>query len=80
MASKNLRSDPASVSNALDATQVTDLITCPLVEFYRAEGYKPDDSIGYLMRRIIALISQGEERELEPQGLTNAQWVPQLKR
>ena len=54
-------------------------LSCPLVEFYRAEGYTPDDSIGYLMRRIIALIAQGVERELEPTGLTNAQWVPLLK-
>ncbi|MGH8805316.1 MAG: MarR family winged helix-turn-helix transcriptional regulator, partial [Polaromonas sp.] len=37
------------------------------------------DSIGYLMRRIIAMLAQGVERELEPTGLTNAQWVPLLK-
>ena len=54
-------------------------MTCPLTEFYRAEGYNPNESIGYLMRRIIALIAQGVERELEPKGLTNAQWVPLLK-
>ena len=57
-----------------------DTLSCPLVtEFYRAEGYKPDESVGYLMRRIISLIAQGVERELEPTGLTNAQWVPLLK-
>lgn len=54
-------------------------LSCPLVEFYRAENYKPDDSIGYLMRRILSLIAHGVERELEPTGLTNAQWVPLLK-
>ncbi|MEO8023123.1 MarR family transcriptional regulator [Polaromonas sp.] len=54
-------------------------MSCPLVEFYRAEGYKPDESIGYLMRRILSLIAQGVERELESSGLTNAQWVPLLK-
>ena len=54
-------------------------MACPLVEFYRAESYKPDDSVGYLMRRILSLIAQGVERELEPKGLTNAQWVPLLK-
>jgi hypothetical protein len=26
------------------------------------------------MQRIISLVSQGIERELEPAGLTNAQW------
>ena len=48
-------------------------------DFYQAKGYTPDDSVGYLMRRIIALMAQGVERELEPSGLTNAQWVPLLK-
>ena len=51
----------------------------PVAAFYQAKGYTPDDSVGYLMRRIIALMSQGVERELEPAGLTNAQWVPLLK-
>ncbi|MGC1175406.1 MarR family winged helix-turn-helix transcriptional regulator [Polaromonas sp.] len=58
---------------------IADALSCPLVEFYRAEGYKPDESVGYLMRRILSLIAQGVERELEPKGLTNAQWVPLLK-
>ena len=48
-------------------------------DFYHADGYKPDDSVGYLMRRIISLVGQGIEREMEPGGLTNAQWVPLLK-
>ena len=50
-----------------------------IVEFYRAEGYKPDDSVGYMMRRIVSAATQGIERELEPTGLTNAQWVPLFK-
>jgi DNA-binding MarR family transcriptional regulator len=56
-----------------------DALTRPLMDFYRAEDYKPDDSVAYLMRRIIAVIGQGIERELEPAGLTNAQWIPLLK-
>ncbi|MBC7608818.1 MAG: winged helix-turn-helix transcriptional regulator [Polaromonas sp.] len=48
-------------------------------DFYHADGYKPDDSVGYLMRRIISLVGQGIEREMEPSGLTNAQWMPLLK-
>ena len=54
-------------------------LTCPMVEFYRAEGYKPDESVAYMMRRIISVGTQGIERELEPTGLTNAQWVPLFK-
>ena len=56
-----------------------DALSSPLVDFYQAEGYIPDDSVGYMMRRIISLLAQGVERELEPTGLTNAQWVPMLK-
>ena len=66
--------DPQSGPNPL-----IDGLTCPMVEFYRAKGYKPDDSVAYLMRRIISVASQQIERELEPTGLTNAQWVPLLK-
>ena len=67
---------------AATAPQVDDLaraISCPAVGFYCPDDYKPNDSVGYLMRRIISLVSQGVERELEPSGLTNAQWVPLLK-
>jgi len=48
----------------------------PVVAFYNAQAYDPNDSIGYLMRRILNLVGQGVERELEPTGLTNAQWIP----
>lgn len=51
----------------------------PPLEFYAADGYRPEDSVGYLMRRIISLVGQGIEREMEPTGLTNAQWMPLLK-
>ena len=57
----------------------TDAVCSSAVEFYRAEDYKPEESVGYLMRRILSLVAQGVERELEPKGLTNAQWVPLFK-
>ena len=47
--------------------------------FYCPDNYVPNDSVGYLMRRIISMVGQGVERELESTGLTNAQWVPVLK-
>ncbi len=52
---------------------------CTLMTFYRAEGYTPDDSMGYLMRRTMSLMAQEIERQMEPSGLTNAQWVPLFK-
>jgi DNA-binding MarR family transcriptional regulator len=61
------------------STPATEVGASPRIEFYKAEGYNPGESVGYMMRRIITLISQGVERELEPKGLTNAQWMPLLK-
>jgi DNA-binding MarR family transcriptional regulator len=61
------------------STPETDAPSSPAGEFYRAESYKSDESVGYLMRRIMSFMAQGVEREMEPSGLTNAQWVPLLK-
>lgn len=48
----------------------------PSLEFYRAGDYLPEDSVGYLMRRVLVLITQAVEQELGPSDLTNAQWLP----
>jgi len=45
-------------------------------EFYRAEGYRSEESIGYLMRRILSGISQGVELQMGDPGPTFPQWVP----
>jgi DNA-binding MarR family transcriptional regulator len=47
--------------------------------FYRPDNYRPEESVGYLMRQILNFVSLEVERELEPSGLTNAQWVPLFK-
>ena len=62
-----------------DPTACSDVASKPPADFYRPESYTSDDSVGYMMRRIISLVAQGVERELEPSGLTNAQWVPMFK-
>ena len=49
------------------------------IEFYCAADYVPEESIGYLIRRVLAMVSLEVERELEACDLTNAQWVPLLK-
>lgn len=51
----------------------------PDVAFYKEETYQPDDSIGSMMRHILMLFRQSADRELEPSGLTNAQWIPLFK-
>ena len=47
--------------------------------FYRAEGYDPEESIGYLMRQILNTVAQEVERQLAHTELTNAQWIPLFK-
>ncbi|MEO8081644.1 MAG: MarR family transcriptional regulator [Caldimonas sp.] len=44
--------------------------------FYRASGYCADDSVGYLMRRVLMAITQAADKRLEPDGLTHIQWGP----
>jgi len=46
--------------------------------FYDAKTYDPEESVGYLMRRILSAVAQEIEAELGPSGLTNAQWLPLL--
>ena len=47
--------------------------------FYVPENYQPDESVGYLMRRILATVATEIEHEMAPNGLTNAQWIPLFK-
>lgn len=47
--------------------------------FYCAEGYRPEDSVGYMMRRLLHGLAQQIEQQLEASDLTNAQWLPLLK-
>ncbi len=51
----------------------------PPADFYSAGDYNPTDSVGYLMRRILSAVAAAVERELEPTGLTHAQWIPLFK-
>lgn len=51
----------------------------PVTEFYRAENYFAENSIGYLMRKAVTRVTQAVDREMVPNGLTNAQWVPLIK-
>ncbi|RYY91480.1 MAG: MarR family transcriptional regulator [Comamonadaceae bacterium] len=48
-------------------------------DFYDPRQYRPDDSVAYLMRRLITSFASEVEHELDPRGLTNAQWVPLYK-
>ena len=48
--------------------------------FYKAETYDADESIGYLMRRILAAVGQAIEAQIcEPGSPTFPQWAPLYK-
>lgn len=50
------------------------------VDFYRPDTYKAEDSVGYLMRRIVSAVAQSVETRLcEPGGPTYPQWLPLYK-
>ncbi len=47
--------------------------------FYSADGYKQEESCGYLMKSVMASISHQVDRRLVGHDLTHAQWVPLFK-
>lgn len=47
--------------------------------FYRPAAYRPQESVGFLMRRIVHELSGEIERQFDSCGLTNAQWLPLYK-
>jgi len=48
----------------------------PPADFYRAEGYLADESVGYMMKHVMASFVQSIDKELCPHGLTHVQWGP----
>lgn len=44
--------------------------------FYASERYCSDDSMGYLMRRVILSLINEVDRRLEVHDLTHVQWTP----
>jgi DNA-binding MarR family transcriptional regulator len=61
------------------APSLSTTATGQAASFYRAEDYKPEDSVGYLMRQILSTVGQEVERQLAHTELTNAQWIPLFK-
>ena len=47
--------------------------------FYSAGNYRPEESVGYLMRQIMSNVGQEVDRQLAHTELTQAQWMPLYK-
>lgn len=48
----------------------------PPADFYQADGYCPEESVGYLMKRIMMSVVSQVDKRLDVHGLTSAQWGP----
>ena len=53
--------------------------TAPPADFYRAAGYCAEESVGYLMKRIMMSIVSQADKRLDLHGLTSAQWGPLVR-
>jgi DNA-binding MarR family transcriptional regulator len=51
----------------------------PPVDFYRPAAYCAEESVGYLMKRIMLSIVHQADKRLDAHGLTSAQWGPLLR-
>lgn len=51
----------------------------PPADFYVPDGYRPEESVGYLMKRIMMSVIQQVDKRLERHDLTSAQWGPLLQ-
>lgn len=69
--------------NPSQTSEITDRAcpdpACSAIEFYSAENYLPEASVGYLMHQVLGAVGHEISRQLEPSGLTNAQWKPLFK-
>ena len=48
-------------------------------DFYQAGAYQPQESVGFLMRRVLSSILQQADAELAAHDLTYVQWLPLYK-
>ena len=53
--------------------------TAPPADFYRPASYCAEESVGYLMKRIMMSIVYQADKRLDLHGLTSAQWGPLLR-
>ena len=51
----------------------------PPADFYRPAGYCAEESVGYLMKRIMMSIVYQADKRLDEHGLTSAQWGPLMR-
>ena len=69
-----------STSTVISATQMLSKPTPPSpAAFYQPGHYRAEESVGYLMRRLLTSVAHAADRKLQPHGVSYAQWSPLLK-
>ncbi len=53
--------------------------TAPPADFYQPAGYCAEESVGYMMKRIMMSVVFQADKRLEAHGLTSAQWGPLMR-
>ena len=53
--------------------------TTPPADFYRADAYCAEESVGFLMKRIMMSVVYQADKRLDVHGLTSAQWGPLMR-
>jgi DNA-binding MarR family transcriptional regulator len=53
--------------------------TAPPADFYRPASYCAEESVGFLMKRIMMSIVYQADKRLDMHGLTSAQWGPLMR-
>ena len=53
--------------------------TASPADFYRADGYCAEESVGYLMKRIMMSVVYQVDKRLDVHELTSAQWGPLMR-
>lgn len=51
----------------------------PAADFYKAAGYCAEESVGYLMKRVMLSIVAQADKRLGEYGFTSAQWGPLMR-
>src|ERR1700751_5199906 len=51
----------------------------PRADFYSAEAYRQEESVGSVLKGVVASITHQVDRRLVEHDLTHAQWVPLFK-
>ena len=69
---------PSSPPSSAPKTPSTSQAPAPTV-FYEAHNYRPEESVGNLMRQILGALADNIELHLAHTDLTNAQWMPLYK-